>query len=144
MNTLSARDVIFTLGLERHPEGGWFAETFRDEEEVKGRARSTAIYYLLEANDRSAWHRIDAVEVWHWYAGSPLELCISDGLTVDARVLGSGLDLGQRPQIVVPAKAWQSARPLGDWALVGCTVAPGFSFSGFEMADPGWTPSGRH
>lgn len=140
MSRLTARDVIFTLGLQRHPEGGWYAETFRDEDEVAGRPRSTAIYYLLEAGDASHWHRIDAVEVWHWYTGAPLSLSLSDGVTVDQHVLGDDLATGQRPQLVIPPHAWQSARSLGAWTLVGCTVAPGFEFSGFELADPDWAP----
>lgn len=140
--TLSAQDVIFTLGMERHPEGGWYAETFADEPGPGGRAHSTAIYYLLEADDLSAWHRVDAVEVWHWYAGDPLELSVSDGTSVTVHVLGRDIKAGERPQIVVPRKAWQSARTLGAWSLVGCTVAPGFRFSGFEMAPPGWAPGG--
>ena len=106
-------------------------------------ARSTAIYYLLEAGQNSHWHRIDAVEVWHFYAGSPLKLRISDGTSVDEHVLGPDLDAGQRPQVVVPTKAWQSAVSTGAWTLVGCTVAPGFEFSGFELADKDWAPGPR-
>jgi len=145
MSSLTARDVIFTLGLERHPEGGWFAETFRDDAaDSEGRPRSTAIYYLLEGGAVSHWHRIDAVEVWHFYTGAPLDLSLSDGVSVAAHVLGSDLAAGQRPQLVIPAKTWQSARSLGAWTLLGCTVAPGFRFSGFELADPGWSPRGAH
>lgn len=140
MSKLAAKDVIFTLGMERHPEGGWYARTFEDQMSVDGRAHSTAIYYLLEAGDASHWHRVDAVEVWHWYAGAPLQLRISDGRTVDEHILGDQLGSGQRPQIVVPRDAWQSAVSTGDWTLVGCTVAPGFRFSGFELAEKGWEP----
>ena len=140
MSKLAARDVIFTLGMQRHPEGGWYAETFQDEPSKDGRARSTAIYYLLEAGDRSHWHRVDAVEVWHWYAGAPLKLSISDGRSIDEHRLGSDLDAGERPQVVVPRDAWQAAETTGEWTLVGCTVAPGFLFSGFELAERDWQP----
>lgn len=126
-----AQQIIDQLGLEPHPEGGWFREQFRDAStDAEGRARSTAIYYLLSSGEESARHRIDAVEVWHHYAGGPLELTI-DGST---HRLGDDILAGQVPQVVVPTGAWQSARPLGDWTLVGCTVAPGFRFEGFELA----------
>lgn len=142
MATLSARDVIFTLDMERHPEGGWYAETYRDPDEVDGRAVSSAIYYLLEAGELSAWHRVDAAEVWHFYAGDPLELSVSEGESSRALLLGQDLAAGQRPQAVVPKGYWQSARTLGQFTLVGCTVAPGFRFSGFELAPIGWRPRG--
>jgi predicted cupin superfamily sugar epimerase len=141
VSRLSATDIIATLGMTRHPEGGWYAETYADPDGVDGRAHSTAIYYLLEAGDQSHWHRVDAVEVWHWYAGAPLELRQSDGSAVETAVLGNDIAAGERPQIVVPRDGWQSARSLGDWTLVGCTVAPGFRFSGFELAPPGWEPT---
>lgn len=138
---LTAAAIIETLGLRRHPEGGWYAETFRD---VEGgpRGHSTAIYYLLECGDRSHWHRVrDAVEVWHYYAGAPLELEIAEpGRPASRHRLGSDLRAGERPQCLVPANWWQSATSLGDWTLVGCTVAPGFEFSAFEMAAPDWRP----
>ena len=140
MSRLTAKDVIFTLGLQRHPEGGWYAQTFEDVAKADGRARSTAIYYLLEAGETSDWHRVDAVEVWHFYTGAPLRLRLSEGQTTDSFVLGADLLAGQRPQIVVPQQCWQSAQSTGDWTLVGCTVAPGFRFSGFELAAPGWEP----
>lgn len=140
MSKLTARDVIFTLGMQPHPEGGWFVQTFEDSTGTDGRAQSTAIYYLLEAGDPSLWHRVDAVEVWHWYAGSPLILRLSDGHSVDQHVLGPDLKRGQRPQWVVSRNVWQSAQTDGEWSLVGCTVAPGFRFSGFELADPTWKP----
>ena len=136
-----AKTIIEALGMARHPEGGWFKETFRDPDMRDGRAVSTAIYYLLEKGDRSHWHRVDAAEVWHFYAGSPLELSMSpDGKWVETLVLGPDVAGGALPQIVVPKGHWQSAEPAGDWTLVGCTVAPGFRFEGFEMAEPGWTP----
>lgn len=138
---ITAREVIEFLQLEPHPEGGHFRETFRDEPLEGNRAASTAIYYLLSEGEISHWHRVDAVEVWHWYAGAPLELRIAPpkGVATDS-VLGAGLQTGQRPQGVVPRSYWQSARSLGKWTLVGCTVAPGFEFSGFEMAPDGWEP----
>jgi predicted cupin superfamily sugar epimerase len=131
---MSAAEIIALLELARHPEGGWFRQTFCDRAASGGRAHSTLIYYLLEAGDRSAWHRIDSAEVWHWYAGAPLELRIAAGRIV----LGNDLAAGQRPQGVVPPREWQSAMPLGDWTLCGCTVAPGFEFVHFELAPPGW------
>ncbi len=137
-----ADDIIARLKLEPHPEGGHFRETFRDEA-GGARALSTAIYYLLKEGERSHWHRVDAAEVWHWYAGAPLELSVAgDGYGPYADLLGNDIAAGERPQIVVPADAWQSARSLGTFTLVGCTVAPGFAFSGFEMAPSGWTPGG--
>jgi predicted cupin superfamily sugar epimerase len=143
---LTAAKIIAALGLQPHPEGGWFRETFRatppsDSKAGGGRGASTAIYYLLQAGETSHWHRVDADEVWHFYAGTPLELSLSpDGTAISRHVLGIGLGDGQAPQIVVPAGCWQSARPLGAYTLVGCTVAPAFAFAGFEMAPPGWSP----
>jgi len=143
--SLSAADVVRLLDLAPHPEGGHYRETFRDSTtDASGRARSTAIYYLLEAGEVSAWHRVDAVEVWHWHAGGPLALTISEN-GHDARALHLGVDFAahQRPQAVVPAGAWQTAESLGRWTLVGCTVAPGFEFAGFELAPPDWRPTPR-
>jgi len=138
---LSAEDVIRLLELKPHPEGGHYRETFRDTETVAGgRAASTAIYFLLKRGERSHWHRADAAEAWHWHAGSPLELQINDGTGTQSLRLGPDLALGERPQAVVPARAWQAAETLGDWTLVGCTVAPGFEFKGFELAPKGWSP----
>ena len=138
---MNAKDIITTLGLQRHPEGGWYVQTFKDGDAADGRSRSTAIYYLLEAGETSHWHRVDAVEVWHFYAGAPLRLSLSDGVTVEAHELGSDLVAGQRPQVVVPQGVWQAAVSLGDFTLVGCTVAPGFAFSGFELAARDWAPN---
>lgn len=137
----SASAIIEALGMQRHPEGGWYAETFRDAAGGT-RGHSTAIYYLLEAGERSHWHRVrDAAEIWHHYDGAPLELGIAkDGEAATRFILGTNLVKGDRPQIAVPAGYWQSARSLGAWTLVGCTVAPGFDFSVFEMAPPGWEP----
>lgn len=138
---LSADDLIGLLGLQPHPEGGRFAETFRDLTGDGGRPVSTAIYFLLLAGERSHWHRVDAAEVWHFYGGAPLELQISpDGETTAGHVLGMALADGERPQVVVPAGCWQAARSLGAWTLVGCTVAPGFEYAGFELAPDGWKP----
>ena len=139
---LSAEDVIRILDLKPHPEGGHYRETFRDTETIDGaRAASTAIYFLLKRGERSHWHRVDAAEAWHWHAGSTLELQINNGGGTESLRLGPDLALGERPQAVVPARAWQAAETLGDWTLVGCTVAPGFRFEGFELAAPGWGPS---
>lgn len=139
--TLTAAEIIQALDLKPHPEGGHFRETFRDARTENERAASTAIYYLLAAGEVSHWHRVDAVEVWHWYAGSPLELAIAAPEGSSSRVhLGQDLVSGERPQAVVPAHHWQSARSLGEWTLVGCTVAPGFRFEGFEMAPEGFDP----
>jgi predicted cupin superfamily sugar epimerase len=139
---LTATDVIRLLDLKPHPEGGHFRETFRDgRQDQNGRAASTAIYFLLARGERSHWHLVDAVEVWHWYGGAPLALEISQTPgRVERVILGCGLSAGERPQAAVPAHAWQAAQTLGDWTLVGCTVAPGFEFSGFELAPKGWEP----
>lgn len=139
---LDAAAIIRLLGLQPHPEGGHFREVFRDAARgLDGREASTAIYYLLSAGERSHWHRVDAAEVWHWYAGAPIELQIAVPASVRQTLqLGPDLARGERPQIVVPAGAWQSARSLGDYTLAGCTVAPAFSFSGFELAPPGFEP----
>ena len=142
---LSADDVRRKLALSPHPEGGWYRETFRDSRTVAGaRAASTAIYFLLDAGEVSRWHRVDAAEVWHFYAGAPLELAIAPATDVApvVQILGARLDRGDAPQIVIPAGHWQQARALDGWALVGCTVAPGFQFEGFEMAPPNFAPEG--
>lgn len=139
---LTAEEIVRLLGLRPHPEGGFFCETFRAAAPNGGRGASTAIYYLLRRGEVSAWHRVDADEVWHYYAGSPLELTLAaEGQERYGMRLGQDLAAGERPQAVVPAGVWQSARSLGDWTLVGCTVAPAFEFAGFEMAPPGWEPS---
>lgn len=137
---MTAADVIALLDLKPHPEGGHYRETFRDPCEVDGRSVGTAIYFLLAAGERSHWHRVDAAEIWHWHAGAPLLLDVSDAETSKTITLGSDLMAGQQPQGVVPAGAWQAARSLGDWTLVGCTVSPGFDFAGFELAPAGWSP----
>lgn len=139
---LAASEVVRLLGLAPHPEGGFYREAFRDGRKIEGgRAASTAIYYLLAKGQVSAWHRVDAVEIWHYYAGAALELSLSeDGRRAVRHRLGAGLPAGERPQLVVPAGWWQAARSLGAWTLTGCTVSPGFEFTGFELAPPGFEP----
>jgi len=141
MAELSAADIIRLLDLEPHPEGGHYRETFRDAQGDGRRAASTAIYFLLAADEVSHWHRVDAVEVWHWHAGAPLVLSIAppDGPATDM-TLGPDLAAGARPQGIVPAHYWQSARSLGAWTLVSCTVAPGFLFEAFELAPKSFAP----
>jgi predicted cupin superfamily sugar epimerase len=139
---MTADDIVAKLGLAPHPEGGAYRETFRHVPADGGRGAMTAIYYLLRDGEVSHWHRVDAAEIWHYYAGAPLELALSaDSKTRTAQLLGPALDQGQAPQIIVPESHWQSARSLGAWTLVGCTVGPAFEFAGFEMAQPGWAPS---
>jgi predicted cupin superfamily sugar epimerase len=142
MRALSAAEIIRLLDLKPHPEGGHFRETFRDPGSNGGRAASTAIYFLLARGDRSHWHRVDAVEAWHYYAGAPLvlEMAADEAGPVRRMKLGPDIAMGERPQGVVPAGHWQAAETLGDWTLVGCTVAPGFEFAHFEMAPEDWAP----
>jgi predicted cupin superfamily sugar epimerase len=140
---LSAGDIIKELDLKPHPEGGHFRETFRDARMIEGgRAASTAIYFLLARSERSRWHRVDAVEIWHFYAGAPLvlEMAAAETGPIRRMKLGPDLAMGERPQGIVPAGHWQATESLGDWTLVGCTVAPGFEFATFEMAAPDWAP----
>lgn len=138
---MEAVEIIRLLGMEKHPEGGWYVETFRDRPNGEGRAHATAIYFLLAADEVSAWHRVDASEIWLWHAGAPLALTVSpDGVAASAKRLGPDLRAGQRPQAVIPAGAWQTAESLGAWTLASCVVAPGFEFSGFELAAPDWRP----
>ncbi len=139
----TAKDIIDRLALRPHPEGGWYAETWRADATGGARANGTAIYYLLEQGVRSKWHRVNAAEIWHFYAGAPLKLSIAaeDGAPRD-EMLGTNLRAGERPQIIIPPHRWQAAESLGAWTLVGCTVSPGFMFEHFEMAPPGWEPDG--
>ena len=139
---MDASEVIDRLGLSPHPEGGWYRETWRDLPADGGRGVGTAIYFLLEEGQRSHWHRVDAAETWHHYAGGRLELAICEGDDHVVVTLGDGLDGAVEPQAVVPARAWQAARPVDGWVLVGCTVSPAFDFSGFELAAEGWAPEG--
>ena len=143
LSELTAVEVARQFDLVPHPEGGWYRETFRDPLPDDERGYSTAIYYLLAEGDRSHWHRVDAVEIWHHYAGAPLLLSLSaDGTSVEHHRLSGNIADGGAPQIVVPRRHWQSAVSLGAWSLVGCTVAPGFVFSAFEMAPPDFAPGG--
>lgn len=138
----TAADIIARLELKPHPEGGYYRETFRDSRlDTHGRSLSTAIYFLLARGERAHWHRIDAVEIWHYYAGSALNLQIADDRDKRSVRLGPDLAAGDVPQAVVPAHAWQAAESTGDWTLAGCTVAPGFDFAKFELAPKGWEPS---
>lgn len=139
---MTADDVIKILKLAPHPEGGRFRETYRHVAEDGGRGACTAIYYLLRAGEKSHWHRVlDADEVWHYYAGAPLRLAIADpDLPPMPHFLGPDIANSQRPQIIVPKMCWQSAESLGDWTLVGCTVAPAFEYASFEMAPANWMP----
>lgn len=139
----TAEELIALLGLKPHPEGGHFRETFRDSAaDAGGRAASTAILFLLRAGEISHWHRVDAAEVWHFYRGAPLQLSLWDerGPVQHCR-LGAEVERGEAPQVVVPRKVWQKAQSLGAYTLVGCTVAPGFEFAGFELADADFEPS---
>lgn len=141
---MTAAEIIAALNMQPHPEGGHYVETFRDAAGPDGRSRSTAIYFLLQVGEVSHWHRVDAVEIWHWHGGAPAVLSISEnGHDCAAHHLGAEIAAGQRPQVVVPARAWQACESLGAWTLFGCTVAPGFEFSGFELAPPGWFPKPR-
>jgi uncharacterized protein len=138
---LPAARVVEFLALQPHPEGGFFAQVFHDVPSDGSRGIGSSIYYLLEEGQKSAWHRIDVVEIWHWYAGAPLSLFVappeSELLTYR---LGSDFAGGQRPQAVVPRGAWMSATSQGKWTLVGCTTFPAFSFDGWELANEGWEP----
>jgi predicted cupin superfamily sugar epimerase len=144
IRSMTSAEVIRCLDLKPHPEGGHYRETLRDPACYGDRSVSTAIYFLLAAGEISNWHRIDAIEVWHWYGGAPLELAISTESDVIRRlVVGPNLASGERPQVAVPGGAWQSAKSLGEWTLVGCTVAPGFQFDRFELAPSDWEPGKR-
>ena len=133
---MTADELIERLALQPHPEGGWFRETWRDA--GPGRAASTTILFLLRAGERSHWHRVDATEIWHYYAGAPLRLlraADADG-PAEEILLGPDIGAGQWPQGIIPPHHWQSAEATRDYTLVGCTVAPGFEFDGFELAPP--------
>ena len=138
---MPAADIIAALGMRPHPEGGHYVETWRGPDGNDGRATGTAIYFLLRAGERSHWHRVDADEVWHFHDGAPLRLSIAvAGAGTEQHTIGVDLAAGERPQVVVPAHAWQAAESTGEFTLVSCTVAPGFEFTGFELAEPGWQP----
>jgi len=141
---MNPHDIVERLGLSPHPEGGWYRETWRAEVDGGRRPAGTAIYYLLEKGQISRWHRVDAAEIWHWYAGAALELSLSpDGQSLETVVLGPAIGAGERPQVLVLPGCWQSAESTGEFTLAGCTVSPGFEFKGFEMAPDGWEPGGR-
>jgi hypothetical protein len=141
---MSPAEIIRTLGMQPHPDGGHFVETYRAPSGDGARAACTAIYYLLQVDEVSHWHRVDAVETWAWHAGAPLALSISEnGIDAHAIHLGPDLRAGQRPLAVVPAHAWQAAESLGAWTLVSCVVAPGFDFAGFTLAPPDWRPRSK-
>ena len=141
MSSLTAAKIIKLLGLEPHIEGGFYKQSFADGPGVGGRPHSTMIYYMLTEAQQNSWHRVDSSEGWHWYAGAPMLVRYSrDGKSVIEATLGPDLEAGERPQLVVPGNAWQRSRCLGEWSLVGCTVAPGFQYSKFEQAAPGWEP----
>ena len=138
---LSAEEIIRRLNLNRHPEGGWYKETWRAPATQGMRPSGTAIYFLLSADERSHWHRIDATEIWIYNAGAPLQLELSDdGQTTRNERLGPDLANGEAPQAMVPPYCWQAASSLGAWTLVTCTVSPGFQFEHFELAAPDWAP----
>lgn len=144
MNALTAETVRRMLDLQPHPEGGYYRETWRAPAPPGERAAGSAIYFLLGVGDVSAWHRVDADEIWHFHAGAPLSLTLSEnGADAEAHHLGPELAAGQRPQLRAPAHWWQTATSLGAWTLVSCTVSPAFEFSGFEMAPPDWRPTPR-
>jgi len=134
---LTADEIIKELDLSPHPEGGWYRRTFEDPRQIDGRPVGTAIYYLLKKGERSHWHRVDASELWHYYAGDPLLLRVGPDKHYH---LGTDFKNGEQPQAIVPTGAWQSAEALGEWTLVGCTVCPGFQFEGFELAPPNFEP----
>lgn len=142
--SVTAAQVIAALGLQPHPEGGHYREIWRDTPADGSRGAGTAIYFLLASGEVSHWHRVDAAEAWHWYAGGALALSISmDGEATEMRHLGPDLSRGEQPFALVPKGCWQGARTLGDWTLVGCTVSPAFRFAGFEMAEPQWRPGAK-
>ncbi|GGL65184.1 cupin domain-containing protein [Wenxinia marina] len=137
---MEGQDIIRTLDLAPHPEGGWFRQTWIAEAAPGERASGTCIYFLLLAGERSHWHRVDATEIWHFHAGAPLVLSVAeaDAGPAEDLVLGSDLAAGDRPQRIVPEGWWQAAATTGDWTLVSCTVSPGFRFEGFQLAAPGF------
>lgn len=136
--SMDAQEVIATLGLEPHPEGGWYRQTWAAE--THPRAAGTCIYFLLEAHQTSHWHRVDSTEIWHWYAGSAMELHVHQCGETSVLILGPNLGAQQQPQLIVPSNAWQKSVPVEGWVLVGCTVSPGFEFKRFELAPEGWEP----
>lgn len=138
---LAGAAVIAALDLRPHPEGGHFRETWRDAPADGGRGAGTVILFLLQAGERSHWHRVDAAEIWLWQAGAPLALQLSaDSRRIEQQRLGPAAGAGESLQAVVPAGVWQAAVSLGAWSLASCVVAPAFDFAGFTLAPPGWQP----
>ena len=134
---MDAEEIIARLGLEPHPEGGHYRETWVAEN--AGRPSATCIYFLLKAGEVSHWHRVDAAEIWLFHAGAPLVLSVAAHEAGPARDFWLTPDLAVgAPQLVVPAHHWQSARSGGDWTLVSCAVSPGFRFQGFVLAPEGF------
>jgi uncharacterized protein len=135
-----AEAIKARLNLQPHPEGGWYCETYRDPD-AGGRGALTHIYFMLRDGERSRWHRIDAIEVWHFCVGDPLTLRIAGaGDPIRTMVLGADILGSQHLHAIVPAGAWQAAEPCGAFSLVGCTVAPAFRFAGLEFPPEGWAP----
>jgi hypothetical protein len=143
MTEAEVREIIASLELAPHPEGGHFREIYRRPAAAGERSTMTSIYYLLAPGEQSAWHRLSgADELWYHHAGDPLELRLSmDGESYETHRLGTCFAQGERPQVIVPAGCWQSASVLGAWSLVGCAVSPGFEFSDFELASPDFAPA---
>jgi predicted cupin superfamily sugar epimerase len=137
-----ASAIVRRLGLQPHPEGGWYAETWRAEAAPGERASASAIHFLLEAHQRSHWHRVDAAELWLWHAGAALTLSLADTDAGPVRHVALGPDVlaGEQPQALVPPGHWQAAAPRSGWTLVSCVVSPGFDFAGFELAPAEWQP----
>uniref|UniRef100_UPI002869DF9F cupin domain-containing protein n=1 Tax=Deinococcus sp. TaxID=47478 RepID=UPI002869DF9F len=129
---MTPEEIIRELDMQPHPEGGHYVQIHEDVQAVGGRPVCTSIYFLLRAGERSHWHAVDATEIWNYHAGSPLELSIWNGANMQRVILGPDILHGERPQGIVPAHAWQAAQSTGGWTLVGCAVAPGFRFEGFE------------
>ncbi|MES2119999.1 MAG: cupin domain-containing protein [Pseudomonadota bacterium] len=145
---MTAEDLIAALDLQPHPEGGWYRESWRAETIGGQRAAASAVYYVMQPGQRSHWNRVDADEIWLWHAGDPIDVSVaeSDAGPVRTTRLGGDIAAGDQPQLVVPAGRWESAQPAGDgqagYSLISCVVAPAFEFSGFELAEPGWSPGG--
>ena len=137
-----ARALIEALDLQPHPEGGWYRETWRADAGEGERASATAILFLLQAGERSHWHKVDATELWLFHSGSGLQMltAASDAGPVEHVRLGADVLAGEQPQLRVPPGHWQAAEADRGWALVSCIVSPGFEFDGFTLAAPRWRP----
>ena len=139
-STPEAADLIARLELAPHPEGGWYRETWRAAPVGAARSAGTAILFLLEAGQRSHWHRVDASELWIFQAGTPLTLGLVDDDRVRSVRLGVDVLAGEQPQQLVQPQQWQAAQAGAGWCLVACVVVPAFEFAGFELAPIGWSP----